>query len=114
MFCCQVADLAFYVLGLVRDVDAVDADFAGCRSQQPTDHAKRSRFAGAVRAEQTVDFTGLDFEADVIDRRLLRAVRIGENFGQVCDFDHSGRPCGVERAGSVPYVARASNAGVSH
>ena len=52
----------------VRDVDglAVEADLAGVGLQDAVDHLDQRRLAGAVLAEQRVDFARADREADVV------------------------------------------------
>src|SRR5204862_760550 len=39
------------------------------RLEQPRDHPDRRRLAGAVGAEEAVDFARHDVEADIVDRR---------------------------------------------
>ena len=48
---------------------------AGVGPQQAGDHAQRRGLAGAVRAEQRVEFAGADGEIEIIDRKALKTLR---------------------------------------
>ena len=72
-------------LRLRGDVVPVDHDAAGGRLQQPGDHAERRRLSRAVRAEEAVNLSRLDVEADAVDRGEL-AVLLDE----IVDGNHRG------------------------
>ena len=63
------ADRSAHAVGLVRDVEAVDARRAGGRRQQRREHPDERRLAGAVGPEQPEDLTVFDREADAVDGR---------------------------------------------
>ena len=61
--------------GSAKRVDAEDRDRAGVGLQQPGHHAQRRGLAGAVRAEQRVEFAGANREIERIDRRAVKTLR---------------------------------------
>ena len=52
---------------LLHDVEAGDARGTGRGREQGGQHVHRRRLAGAVRAEEPVDLTGLDAQVDPVD-----------------------------------------------
>ena len=60
---------------VAQGVDPEDRDFAGIGRQQAGHHAQRRRFAGAVGAEQRVEFARPDRQVEVVDRRLAEGFR---------------------------------------
>ena len=67
--------------GIGQRVDAEDRDRPGVRPQQAHHHAQGGGLAGAVGAEQGVEFAGADGEVEPIDRRAV------EGLPQIADFD---------------------------
>ena len=61
--------------GIAQGIDAEDRDRAGVGLQQPGHHAQRRGLAGAVRAEQCVEFAGANREIERIDRRAVKTLR---------------------------------------
>ena len=70
------------VAGLAGDVDAVDADVAGVGAFDAHDEFHHGGFAGAVGADETEDFAGLDGEGHVVD-----GDEAAEAFGETVDFE---------------------------
>ena len=69
--------------GVLKNLLSVDPDLALIRRQNAREHAQEGRFAGAVRADQSVNRAVLNLRADVIDRR-----DVVKTLGRVIRFDH--------------------------
>ena len=65
------------------DIDAVDCYFARIARENSGNHRDRGGLAGPVGSEQTVDFTRVDREADVIDSDSL-----AEAFSEPAHLEH--------------------------
>ena len=82
------AELAQLAAAQVGDVAAVDADGAARGLLKQVDAADEGRLAGAGLADDAEDLPGLDGERDVVER-AVGAGRAVEDFGYVCEFNHS-------------------------
>src|ERR1700751_1875262 len=71
------------VRGQSGDIFSQENDFARGRAFDSHDRLHRGRFAGAVRADQAENFTGAQFEAEVLD-----GGEAAEAFGQAADFEN--------------------------
>jgi hypothetical protein len=58
--------------GITPEIRAIDFHFAGVRPQQARDHGNGRGLSRAVRTEQPVDFSRLDFEIHLLDGPALR------------------------------------------
>src|SRR5262245_24128225 len=65
----HIADAKLHFIGILSHIDAVDYAAAGSEREDPAQHLDDGRFAGAVGAEKSEDFSRLDPKADAIDRR---------------------------------------------
>lgn len=61
------SDIAADVEWILGDIESGHADGPGCGFEESHHHAECGRFAGAVGAEQSVDFSGLHLEGDAIN-----------------------------------------------
>ena len=72
----QIADFRLGALGIIEQVDAVDADAAGARRQVAADHLHGAGFAGSVGSQQTEHFALIQFEADRFDGKVMSIVAV--------------------------------------
>ena len=103
----HVANLAFDRLGVSPHIDAQYGGIAFTRREQPTQHADRRGFAGAVRTQEAVDAAAGDLQIDVI-----HCNKIGETTGQLSSRDcklgtHSSTPGKVTSTG-IPIGSESS------
>ena len=61
--------------GIGERIDAEDGDRAGVGPQQAGDHAQGRGLAGAVGAEQGVEFAGANGQIERVDRRAVKTLR---------------------------------------
>src|SRR5688572_23803392 len=66
---------------------AIEANAAGCRFRDSTEHFEQRRFSGPVAADNADDFAGLDVERNVLERpdgvRFVGARGLGLGVGGV-------------------------------
>ena len=61
--------------GIGERVDAQNGDRAGVGPQQAGDHAQGRGLAGAIGAEQGVEFAGANGQVERVDRRAVKTLR---------------------------------------
>ena len=63
----HVTDLLLDALGVAHGVETEDARLSGARQQNAAEHAQRGGLAGAIRADESEDLAGGDFEGEAVD-----------------------------------------------
>jgi hypothetical protein len=86
--------------GPTRDVLTVEQNFARRRLRETADHVETCRFTRPVRAEETYNFSRINFDVDVVNRRNF-SVALGESSRfkhRHIASCHRFPPCFFERA----------------
>lgn len=60
---------------VAQRIDAQNMDRPRVGAQQASDHAQRCRLAGAIRAEQRIEFAGTDGEIETVHRQAVETLR---------------------------------------
>ena len=102
----RIADAAAKLLGCDRRrIDAVDADRAAGRRDQPVDHAQQRRLAAARCADERGDRAALHRQRYVVD-----GDHVAEAFADSFDLDHPARPFASDVAASNTTAAASASA----
>ena len=70
----QITQSPLGFLGLIKDIDAIDQDLAGCRRKVAADHLHGGGLARAVRPEKTQNFAFLQRETDIVDGAMIAVI----------------------------------------
>src|ERR1035437_8740216 len=98
-----------HFLRIVDNIMAADDGGAVARFQNGGEHAQGGGLAGAISAEEAIDFAGLRGEADVVDGADGAAFFILEGLRQPASFDHARSPWAkltCKSRGRLPRIRR--------